>query len=61
MTQRIRLVKLVVQPHFVIDDGDTLTESVAQPFTVSAADWPTTPDRLEADRLTQEQALNTDP
>lgn len=38
---KARLLKVVVQPVFVIDDGDTLAEQVAQPIEVSAADWPT--------------------
>lgn len=36
---RLRLLKVVVQPVFVLDDGDTLTEQVADPFTVPAAAW----------------------
>ena len=36
---RVRLLKVVVQPVFVADDGDTLTEQVAEPITVAAAGW----------------------
>ena len=39
MTERLRLLKVIVQPVFVVDDGDTLTEQVAQPVTVPAAEW----------------------
>jgi hypothetical protein len=38
---RIRLLKVVVQPVFVVDDGEQLVEQVAEPVTVSPADWPT--------------------
>ena len=37
--RRLRLLKVIVQPVFVIDDGEMLTEHVAQPMTVSAGDW----------------------
>lgn len=36
---RLRLLKIVVQPVFVLDDGDTVTEQVADAFTVPAAGW----------------------
>lgn len=36
---RLRLLKVIVQPVFVLDDGETLTEQVADPFTVTAAGW----------------------
>lgn len=39
MSKTLRLVKVVVQPHFVIDDGDSLTEVVAEPLTVNASEW----------------------
>jgi hypothetical protein len=38
---RIRLLKVIVQPIFVVDDGERLIEQVAEPVTVSPADWPT--------------------
>jgi hypothetical protein len=38
---RIRLLKVIVQPVFVVDDGERLTEQVAEPVTVSPEDWPT--------------------
>jgi hypothetical protein len=40
-TPRLRLVKVVVQAHFVLDDGEFLTEQVANPVEVPAAQWPT--------------------
>lgn len=39
----VRLLKVIVQPIFVSDDGEHLSELVAQPVTVSAAEWPTYP------------------
>lgn len=39
--RRLRLLKVVVQPIFVIDDGETLTEHAAEPVIVSPKDWPT--------------------
>jgi hypothetical protein len=39
---RLRLVKVVCQAHFVLEDGDgNLTEQIAQPVEVAAKDWPT--------------------
>ncbi len=38
---KLRLLKVIVQPVFVIDDGDSLTEQAAEPQVVSARDWPT--------------------
>lgn len=38
---RLRLLKVVVQPVFVMDDGEQLHEHPAQPVAVSPADWPT--------------------
>ena len=43
MNKKLRLLKVNVQPVFVIDDGETLSEQAAQPVTVSAEDWPTYP------------------
>lgn len=37
---RLRFLKVVVQPIYVLDDGETLIEQPTQPATVSAADWP---------------------
>ncbi len=37
---QLRLLKVIVQPVFVVDNGETLLEQVAEPVPVSAADWP---------------------
>ena len=39
----LRLLKVIVQPIFVLDDGETLTEQAAQPLEVSAGEWPSFP------------------
>lgn len=36
----LRLLKVIIQPVFVEDDGETLTEIAAQPLPVPAKDWP---------------------
>jgi hypothetical protein len=38
---KLRLVKVIVQPVFVVDDGESLVEQIAQPVNVPAAEWPT--------------------
>jgi len=42
---RLRLLKVVTQATFVLDDGDTLREITTDPVTVSATDWPEFPVR----------------
>lgn len=37
----LRLLKVIVQPIFVLDDGEQLTEQTVEPIAVSAAEWPT--------------------
>jgi hypothetical protein len=39
MTSRLRLLKVHVQPVFVIDDGETLTEQPGQPVEVAGGAW----------------------
>lgn len=40
MSPRLRPVAFVVQPQFMVDDGDNLTPLTVQPVTIAAADWP---------------------
>jgi hypothetical protein len=40
---RLRLLKVIVQPVFAIDDGETLAETSAEPIVVTPAEWPTYP------------------
>lgn len=37
--RRLRLVKVVVQPILVCDDGEYLQEIAVDPATISAAEW----------------------
>lgn len=39
--RKLRLLKVIVQPVFVVDDGERLVEQTAEPVVVSPADWPT--------------------
>lgn len=48
---RLRLVKLVVTPVFVLDDGESLREQVGQQFNVAPGDLAGFPARFEADLL----------
>jgi hypothetical protein len=41
MSARVRLVKVVVQPVFVLDDGENITEIEHQPTVIPANEWPT--------------------
>lgn len=36
---KLRLLKVVVQPVFVLDDGDSLTEQTADPIVVPGGEW----------------------
>lgn len=38
---RLRLVRVHVQPVFILDDGDNLTDVEHPPITIPAAEWPT--------------------
>lgn len=42
----LRLVKVVIQPILVWDDGDSLREVQAQPVEVAPAEWPDYPAAL---------------
>jgi len=41
MGARVRLVKVIVQPVFVLDDGTTIVEVDQPPIAIPAAEWPT--------------------
>lgn len=40
-TPKLRLVKVLVQPVFVLDDGETITEVEHGSIAIPAAEWPT--------------------
>lgn len=59
MTSRVRLVKMVVQPVVVVDDGETLREVKVDPIHVDPADWPAfSGERWPEMVAEQEAALN---
>ena len=42
MSKRLRLLKVIVQPIFIVDDDEQgLSELTAQPIEVPAVEWPT--------------------
>jgi hypothetical protein len=53
----LRLLKVVVQPVFVWDDGDTLREVQVDPVQVAPADWPDYPAKLAEQTAEQEAIL----
>lgn len=56
--KKLRLVKVTIQPTFVIDDGETLTEVSGQPILVSASEWPDYPNELRKLMAEREDELN---
>lgn len=40
MSKVVRPVKFIVQPVFLVDDGEHLDELPVDPIAVSARDWP---------------------
>ncbi len=40
-TPKLRLLKVVVQPVMVVDDGESLQEVAVDPITVTPTEWPT--------------------
>jgi hypothetical protein len=49
---RLKLVKVVVQPHFVIDHGDHADELIHPPIAIPASEWP----RYSSERFPRELA-----
>lgn len=61
MSQRLRLVKVIVKPVFVIDDGATITEIDHQSVAIPAAEWPTySSERFPREVETWQAALNAE-
>lgn len=61
MTKRLRLIKVVVQPSFVVDDGETLQEMHTEPIVVTASDWAAFPERFAESIAEHEARLNAPP
>jgi hypothetical protein len=58
--KRLRLVKVVVHPIFVVDDGESLSEFPNAATEIPAAEWPDFPARLERDIAEAEAQLNAE-
>jgi hypothetical protein len=61
--KKLTLLKLYVQPVFIIEDGDDREEMVGsgpdgQPLIVSGKDWPGFAKQLEEQRKATEKQLN---
>ena len=41
MSAKLRLVKIAVQPFFILDDGETITELEHPATVIPASEWPT--------------------
>lgn len=48
MSVKLRLLKIIVQPVFVIDDGASLVEQTPQPITLTPAQIATFPEDFAA-------------
>lgn len=58
--KKLRLVKVIVHPIFVVDDGEQLTEFENTASTIPAVEWPDFPARLQADIAEAEAQLNAE-
>jgi hypothetical protein len=56
--KRLRLVKIIVQPVFVIDDGDTLEEVPGNQLVLAPGELDAFPAKFRADMAAAEQTLN---
>lgn len=41
MSTKVRLLKVLVQPVFVLDDGESITEVPVEEHVIPASEWPT--------------------
>ena len=58
--KRLRLVKVIVHPIFVVDDGESLTEFPNTATGVPASEWDAFPARLVRDIADAEAQLNAE-
>ena len=59
--KRLRLVKVIVQPVFVLDDGTDVTELEHPVIAIPAADWPTySGERFPAEVAEWQKQLNAE-
>lgn len=59
--RKLRLVKVLVQPVLVEDDGENLTEKTVQPITVPASEWDAYPKKMAEELKRTEAELNAPP
>jgi hypothetical protein len=57
---RLRLVKVIVHPILVLDDGENLTPFDNSPSEIPASEWPTFHERLQADIAAAEEQINAE-
>lgn len=55
---KLRLVRVVVHPILMLDDGENLTPFENGPSEIAAADWPGFADRLKADMAAVQATLD---
>lgn len=61
MMKRLRLVKVLVQPVFVLDDGTTVEEIDHPAVAIPASEWPTySGDRFAREVAEWQKQLNAD-
>jgi hypothetical protein len=61
VVRRLRLVKVLVQPVFVLDDGENVTEIEHPAIVIPAAEWPTySGERFPAEVAAWEATLNAE-
>ncbi|MCU1500581.1 MAG: hypothetical protein JWM47_4534 [Acidimicrobiales bacterium] len=59
--KKLRLVKVVVQPVFILDDGETVTEIDHEAIAIPAAEWPAySGERFPAEVEAWQAALNAE-
>lgn len=58
--KRLRVVRVIVHPIFVIDDGESLADFENTPTTIPASEWDSFPARLREDIAEVERRLNAD-
>lgn len=57
-SKRLRLVKVIVHPIFVVDDGYSLSEFQNTASEIPASEWDGFPAKLKADVAEAERQLN---
>lgn len=58
---KLRLVKVIVQPVFVLDDGENVTEIEHAPVAIPAAEWSTySSERFPAEVATWQAAIDAE-